>query len=305
MRPMSCAPALLGGLFLALGAVPAAAQVDSREGIALQNQILELRREMQGLERGGAGQEAPYRPTPQAAPPAPGSGDLIAQLLDRVSQLEDRTRSLRGRVDQLQNQVAQQQQDFAKQIGDLSFRQQQGATASPASPPFPGLAPAPVAGGAPAGASPGASGASPGASGAVPAASAPAVVHRTPELSIHDASAALGRRDYPGAEAAAREVLSRPGSPRSVDAQYILAQAESGEHNNQQAAVDYYDAYNRAPRAARASEALLGVANSLLALGDRKSACQALDKLRSEFPSPRSDVREGVAAARRSGGCRG
>jgi len=100
-------------------------------------------------------------------------------------------------------------------------------------------------------------------------------------------------------------VLSRPGSPRSVDAQYILAQAESGEHNNQQAAVDYYDAYNRAPKAARASEALLGVANSLLALGDKRSACQALDKLRSEFPSPRADVREGVAAARRGGGCRG
>jgi TolA-binding protein len=290
----SCASVLL--LAAALRPGPAAAQVDSREGIALQNQILELRREMQDLERGGGqgggGQGAAMRPVPQAAP---ASGDLTAQLLDRVSQLEDRTRSLRGRVDQLQNQVAQQQQDFAKQLGDLSFRQQQSG-AAPAAPPFPGLAPA--SGGAPASAG-GSSG------GPAPAASAPAAVHRTPELAIHDASAALGRRDYPGAEAAAREVLSRPGSPRSVDAQYILAQAESGEHNNQQAAVDYYDAYNRAPKAARASEALLGVANSLLALGDKRSACQALDKLRSEFPSPRADVREGVAAARRGGGCRG
>ncbi len=293
-RLVSCASVLL--LAAALRPVPAAAQVDSREGIALQNQILELRREMQDLERGGGqgggGQGAAMRPVPQAAP---ASGELTAQLLDRVSQLEDRTRSLRGRVDQLQNQVAQQQQDFAKQLGDLSFRQQQPG-AAPAAPPFPGLAPAP--GGAPA-----SGGASSG--GPAPAASAPAAVHRTPELAIHDASAALGRRDYPGAEAAAREVLSRPGSPRSVDAQYILAQAESGEHNNQQAAVDYYDAYNRAPKAARASEALLGVANSLLALGDKRSACQALDKLRSEFPSPRADVREGVAAARRGGGCRG
>ena len=296
MRPRSCAPALLGGLLLALGAVPAAAQIDSREGIALQNQILELRRELQDVQRGGGGQPEPYRPAQQAPQSAPGSGELVAQLLDRVSQLEDRTRTLRGRVDQLQNQVTQQQQDFAKQLGDLSFRQQQAGPAS-AAPPFPGLAPAPAAGEA------AASSGAPASSGA--AASAPAVAHRTPELAIHDASAALGRRDYPGAEAAAREVLSRPGSPRAVDAQYILAQAESGEHNNQQAAVDYYDAYNRAPRAARASEALLGVATSLLALGDRKSACQALDKLRSEFPSPRAEVREGVAAARRSGGCRG
>lgn len=298
-RLVSCASVLL--LAAALRPVPAAAQVDSREGIALQNQILELRREMQDLERGGqggGGQGAVMRPVPQAAP---ASGDLTAQLLERVSQLEDRTRSLRGRVDQLQNQVAQQQQEFAKQLGDLSFRQQQAGTSAPAAPPFPGLAPA--SGGAPVSAGASSAGASSG--GAVPAASAPAAVHRTPELSIHDASAALGRRDYPGAEAAAREVLSRPGSPRAVDAQYILAQAEAGEHNNQQAAVDYYDAYNRAPKAARASEALLGVANSLLALGDKRSACQALDKLRSEFPSPRADVREGVAAARRGGGCRG
>ncbi len=302
MRRLVCCASVLV-LAAALRPVPAAAQVDSREGIALQNQILELRREMQDLERGGGqgggGQAAVVRPVPQAAP---ASGELTAQLLDRVSQLEDRTRSLRGRVDQLQNQVAQQQQDFAKQLGDLSFRQQQSGAAPPP-PPFPGLAPASGGAGAPASAGASSGGASSG--GPVPAASAPAAVHRTPELSIHDASAALGRRDYPGAETAAREVLSRPGSPRSVDAQYILAQAEAGEHNNQQAAVDYYDAYNRAPKAARASEALLGVANSLLALGDRRSACQALDKLRSEFPSPRADVREGVATARRGGGCHG
>ncbi len=280
--PVSCAPVLIGGLVLALSLAPARAQVDSREGIALQNQILELRRELQDLERGGGGalQTAPSRPPPQSAPPP---GDLTAQLLDRVSQLEDRTRSLRGRVDQLQNQLAQQQQDFAKQLGDLSFRQQQAGAAPPAA----SAAPAATA----------------GVLGVAPP--APAATHRPPELSIQEASAALARRDYPAAEAAAREVLAHPGSPRAVDAQYILAQAESGERNNQQAAVDYYDAYNRAPKAARASEALLGVANSLLALGDKRSACQALDKLRAEFPSPRSDVREGVAAARRNGGCRG
>ncbi len=292
--PVSCAPVLIGGLVLALSlaAAPARAQVDSREGIALQNQILELRRELQDVERGGGGggiQTAPSRPLPQSAPPP---SDLTAQLLDRVSQLEDRTRSLRGRVDQLQNQLAQQQQDFAKQLGDLSFRQQQAGAA----PPAPAYAP-PATAAAPAAA------AAPGVLGVAPP--APAATHRPPELSIQEASAALARRDYPAAESAAREVLSHPGSPRAVDAQYILAQSESGEHNNQQAAVDYYDAYNRAPKAARASEALLGVANSLLALGDKRSACQALDKLRAEFPSPRSDVREGVTAARRNGGCRG
>lgn len=286
-RMVPCAPVLLGGLVLALSAAPARAQMDSREGIALQNQILELRRELQSIERGGGGgQQVPQRFAPQSSQAAPGSGDLTAQLLDRVSQLEDTTRALRGRVDQLQNQLTQQQQDFAKQLGDLAFRQSQSA-ATPAAPTYtPPAAPA----------SAGVLGVTP------PAAAAP---RRTPELSIQEASAALARRDYPAAEAAAREVLARPGTPRAVDAQYILAQSEAGEHNNQQAAVDFYDAYNRAPKAARASEALLGVANSLIALGDKRSACQALDKLRSEFPSPRADVREGVAAARRNGACHG
>lgn len=289
-RLVPCAPVLLGGLFLAFCPAPARAQMDSREGIALQNQILELRRELQDLERGG-GQQAPQRYAPQPTQgAAPGSADLTAQLLDRVSQLEDRTRALRGRVDQLQNQLTQQQQDFAKQLGDLSFRQSQ-SVATPAAPTY--AAPAAAAGAA----------ASAGVLGVAPP--APAVSHRTPELSIQEANAALARRDYPAAESAAREVLSHTGSPRAVDAQYILAQSEAGEHNNQQAAVDYYDAYNRAPKAARASEALLGVANSLIALGDKRSACQALDKLRSEFPSPRADVREGVAAARRNGSCHG
>ncbi|MGI3776497.1 MAG: tetratricopeptide repeat protein [Janthinobacterium lividum] len=287
-RLVPCAPVLLGGLFLALCPAPARAQMDSREGIALQNQILELRRELQDLERGGGGQQAPQRSAPQPSQGAPVSGELTAQLLDRVSQLEDRTRALRGRVDQLQNQLTQQQQDFAKQLGDLSFRQSQSA-AAPAAPTYA----APSASAAP----------SAGVLGVAPP--APAVSHRTPELSIQEANAALARRDYPAAESAAREVLSHAGSPRAVDAQYILAQSEAGEHNNQQAAVDYYDAYNRAPKAARASEALLGVANSLIALGDKRSACQALDKLRSEFPSPRADVREGVAAARRNGSCHG
>ena len=298
MRPtVPCAPVLLGAMLLALSFAPARAQIDSREGITLQNQILELRRELQGLEQGGGGQSAPLRPVPQSPQQsAPASGDLTAQLLDRVSQLEDRTRSLRGRVDQLQNQLTQQQQDFAKQLGDLSFRQSQGGQSqagqsqAAAAQTAPGLAPPP-----------GTAPASSGVLGVAP----PAATHRVPELSIQEASAALARRDYPGAEAAAREVLSHPGSPRAVDAQYILAQSEAGEHNNQQAAVDYYDAYNRAPKAARASEALLGVASSLLALGDKRSACQALDKLRSEFPSPRADVRDGVAAARRAGACRG
>ncbi len=69
--PVSCAPVLIGGLVLALSlaAAPARAQVDSREGIALQNQILELRRELQDVERGGGGGASRPRPPARSRSP--------------------------------------------------------------------------------------------------------------------------------------------------------------------------------------------------------------------------------------------
>ena len=120
---------------------------------------------------------------------------------------------------------------------------------------------------------------------------------------MQEANAALARRDYPAAEAAAREVIAKRG-PRASDAQFVLAQSEMGERNYQQAAPDYYDAYNRSRTGPRAPDALLGVANALVALGDRPSACDALAKLRAEFPQPRPDIREAEAAARTRAACR-
>ena len=72
---------------------PAQAQVETREGIALQNQILDLRRQMQMLQdqvgRGGGGPTSLNRGT---YPPAAGSSDLLAQLLSRVEALEEQVR---------------------------------------------------------------------------------------------------------------------------------------------------------------------------------------------------------------------
>ena len=120
---------------------------------------------------------------------------------------------------------------------------------------------------------------------------------------MQEGNAALARRDYPAAEAAAHEVLGKKG-PRATDAQFLLAQAEMGERNYQQAAPDFYDAYNRGRTGARAPDALLGVANALVALGDRQSACDALTKLRAEFPQPRADIREAEQSTRQRAACR-
>ncbi|MEJ1979258.1 MAG: hypothetical protein WDN49_27285 [Acetobacteraceae bacterium] len=77
-----------------------------------------------------------------------------------------------------------------------------------------------------------------------------------------------------------------------------------GQRNYQQAAPDFYDTYNRNRTGPHAADSLLGVANALIGLGDKPSACEALAKLRAEFPQPRADIREGEGSARQRAGCR-
>ena len=269
--------ALLCALVLAR---PAHAQLESREAISLQNQILELRHEMQ---QNGGGGGAPVAPPIGAGPvdAAPGgdaqSGSgLTPQLLDRVSTLEGQVRDLRGQIDQLNNQVQQQNAALTKQIGDLGFAVQQGHGGAPAAPEQ-AATPTPQA--------------------------APKPERRTPENALQHGNAALARRDYAAAQADAREVLAGPKNPRQVDGQFLLAQSFAGQRQYQQAATAYYDVYTRAPHSARAPDALLGVSASLLALGDKGDACQALQKLRVEFPSPAPRVRSAAGAMRGRAGC--
>jgi TolA-binding protein len=280
---------LLAAALLAGAAMPAFAQMESREAIALQNQVLQLQQQIQYLaarmQQGGGG--GYYQGAPA---PGPQNGDLTAQLLDRVSRLEDQVRDLRGRMDELQNTVQQQGADLNKQIGDLKFAMQQGGGGGGAPSSAPAVAP------------PGGSlGTAPQQSGQA----APTNARRPPELAMQEGNAALARRDYPAAEAAAREVLQNSGrSPRAYDAQFLLAQSLLGQHNYQAAAVAFDDTYNRAHGGNRAQDSLLGLANSLMGLGDKQASCGALDKLRMEFPNMRADVKTASAGARQRAGCR-
>lgn len=269
---MRFAPAAVA-LAVGLAATPARAQLDSREAIALQNQILGLRRDLQGLQS--------QRGAPALPPPArrggEGGSEIAAQLLDRVAQLEEDVRRLRGQLDEQANASRRQSDDLAKQVADLNFRLQNTGTSGV-----------------------------PGADASPPAANGvPAPPRRRPaELAMQEGNAALARRDYGPAEAAAREVLGGGrGGPRAGDAQFLLAQALMGKRDYAGAAVAYDDAYNRSRTGSRAPDALLGLANALAALNDRANACDALNKLQAEFPSPRANVREAAATARGRSGC--
>ena len=300
-------PALSLALVLGLAAapLPAAAQIDSREGIALQNQILELRQQIQQLNSGAQQSPAPQQ-EPQYAPPGGGqpgqNGDTVAQLVVRTAALEEQMRQLQGRVDDISNQLQRQNDALTKQIGDLAFKLGQGGAAG-----APSGAAAPDADGTQL-VSPGEGSIQPpplsaGAGRNAPPQAIKPPMKRPPEIALREGNAALARRDYAAAAAAAQEVIASGKSVRGTDAQLLLARAESGQHNYRQSAADFYDAYNRAPRSGQAPVALLGVASSLLALNDGKDACQALAKLGAEFPNPPPGVKARAASARKQAAC--
>ncbi len=284
-------PLTMAALLLLGGVVaPARAQVDSREGIALQNEIYQLRQDLRTLQdqaaRGGGGS----RQAPSAAPIQAGGGELVAQLLARVDALEEQVRQLRGRIDETQNRVQRQGDDLSKRIDDLAFQinpqgARQGGGSGTLLPPSVGQGPAlaPVPPSPPRPASP------PGP--------------RPPELALQEGNAALARRDYPAAEAAAREVLANRTSPRAYDAQFLLAQALAGERQFPQAAVAYDDVYNRSRTGAHAEDARLGLASALTSINEKKAACDVLSRMPGEFPHLRADVSAGMAATSQRAGC--
>ena len=284
--------------------VPATAQMTSREAISLQDQILELRQQLQSL-RGAGGAPQSYAAQPAYPPPATGAtADIVTQLLSRVNALEDQVRQLRGRVDELDNTVQRTTADLGKQIGDLKFQLQNpqaaqaGAAAaatlttppaaaarptSAAAPPPPPPPPTPTAARPPTG---------------------PPTGPRTPEVALQEGYAALRRGDYVSAEHDAQEVLSKRASPRAYDAQYLLAQSLAGQHQWSRAAIAYDDTFNRSQKGAHADEALLGLANSLTQINEKRAACETLTKLHKQFPHTRPALRDQIKAAEQRAGCK-
>ena len=273
---------LLAAALLLLAALPAQAQIESREAIALRNQILEVQQEVDQLrsqiQSGGGNQGSSLGGNYSQAPSAP-SSDLVASLLQQVSSLQDQVRDLRGQMDDLSHRVDQQVADIGKKVDDLAFQfqlvQGKGNAAGGL------IAPAPRA-------------ATPAAAATVP-----------PEVILREGEAALARADYTGAANAAETVLRADAhSPGAYDAQFLLAQALFGQRQYTRAALAYDDAFNRLPGGSRAQDSLLGLARSLAAINQKPAACAALSKLRQQFStSLRPDIAQGAASLARQTGC--
>ena len=288
-RPMSRTSRLAACLLTASaclsvgGLTSAKAQVSSREGIALQDQIMELRQQLSQIQTTSSSLPAPVAQGSSGGTSA--SGDMVAQLLDRVNSLETQQREMRGQLDELTNQVKEQSASLSKQMSDMQFAAQSGGAAAGA--------------GATAGAA--------AASSSRPTSSGAAASSTSSSASAEDAlkagNAALTNHDFAKAQASAQSALERGKGAVKVDAQYLLGQSLAGQKQYRDSAVAYYDAYKLSPKGARAPYALLGVSASLLSLGDKKAACQAISKLKTEFPSPTERVAKSTAVFSKRGDC--
>jgi TolA-binding protein len=122
------------------------------------------------------------------------------------------------------------------------------------------------------------------------------------DQALHEGSAALVKHQYAAAAASANYVLAHPRAPRQNDALLMLARAEAGQAQYRPAAVDFYKTYKKAPKAGTAPLALFGMATSLIALKDTRDACEALAKLKNEFPKL-PGLKPNYIAAHRKAGC--
>lgn len=293
---------ITAAVLVPLAAAPAMAQMDSREGIALQNQILQLRQELDQVRRGSSLGNAPV-PPPSRSNNSQGqsaSQELVAGMLDRVSTLEDEVRRLRGRAEEAEFRNKQLSDQVEKLSGDIDYRLQQLEGGGGARPPAGG---APVAPGRPPAPASGSLTPPPGAAPAPAAPPSAGGAPRPAERALSDGNAALGRRDYAEAEAAAREVIASRNTARAQDGQILLGQALLGKRDFQNAAIAFDDGYRRNRQSARAPEAMVGLANAFLGFGAKKEACATLGDLRNDFPRLSGPLVQQADATRRRGGC--
>lgn len=268
--------AALTGLAL-LSVETACAQISSREGIELQNQIQQLNAQLQQVQA-NTGAVSSSATVPSVSGP---SGDLVSQLLQRVATLENDNRDMRGQLDQLTNEMQTQTANLSKQIGDMQFAAQNGSRSGTTTS---------LAGSSAAAAT--------GTRAATAGKSATAL-----EL-LKAGQVALKGHDYATAQNNAEQAvkLAKTANGR-LESQFLLAQSLAGQKQYRNSAVAYFDAYNRAPKSPRAPEALLGVSASMLALGDKNSACQALGKLESEFSNPSPAVKAALVRFKGRASC--
>jgi len=280
-----------------------AQQLDSREAIALRNQIDRLRADLQQLREqvgrnggGGGGSSLGIfgggggtRDLPQ------GQQDLLARLLERVQLLDAEVRELRGRSDETQNAIRRLTEQIEKGLGDLDFRIQQlqgGDGATP--PPRGGSTATPPRGGT----------LTPPRGGTAPGNGEQAASPANAEEAFESALARFRANDFNAARTEFEAFMQRfPRHARAPEAVYRLGETHLARRDFRAAAVTFDDSVTRFPRGPRVQESMLMRGVALARMGERAAACSSLAELRQRFPQMKQAVREQWDAERRRLNC--
>lgn len=284
--------------FVALLPFAAHAQpiVQSQEGIALENQILQLQQQVQQLQNNGGGNGGSALGGQAVQPPssgeAPPDGGMVASLLNQVSQLQMQVQKLSGDVDTLQNQLNTQHAETEQEIGDLKFQATNGQSGQTQAgqAPAPGAAPAEEA----------TTQEPPPPNNPPPRPTAPA----SPRALLHTAQQDYDQHDFAGAEAASHAILAHAASsPEAYHAQFLLAQSLAAQGRPQEAAIAYDNTYNLNRAGSEAPASLLGLARALAVIHQNEAACQTLASLTSQFPTLPNNMASRVDAVRHLARC--
>jgi tol-pal system protein YbgF len=119
-----------------------------------------------------------------------------------------------------------------------------------------------------------------------------------------EAYGALLGENYAAAEAAFRQFLARyPNDKLAANAQYWLGETYFARGDYKGAAHAYLKGYKNHASNDKAPDALLKLAMSLAALGQKQEACSTFGELDAKYPKAPEAVREQAKAERARAGC--
>ena len=285
------------GLFLSIMICPFysnAQENNSRQVIALQNQVAQLKSQISQLQAQNTNfndDSDNYRKKRHKDKDEDDSlsinNGLLPDLVSRINNLEDQQRVMRGEIDDLSNQLKTQNDLINKKIDDMNFAAGRGGASNSSSDDVVTDSKSEVS----------KKSSISDDSGTIKSAK--------PETgsTLRDGQQALLNGNFQIAESIAQKILSTPEGAKSPSARYLLAQAQAGQGNFKASSVNYYAVYKNFPKSSKAPSALLGVGYLMLKNGKVQEACQAVSLLHSKYPNVSTQVKSSALNLSRKAKC--
>ena len=285
------------GLFLSIMICPFygnAQENNSRQVIALQNQVAQLKSQISQLQAQNTNfndDSDNYRKKRHEDKDEDDSlsinNGLLPDLVSRINNLEDQQRVMRGEIDDLSNQLKTQNDLITKKIDDMNFAAGRGGASNGSSDDVVTDSKSEVS----------KKSSISDDSGTVKSAKSET------GSTLRDGQQALLNGNFQIAESIAQKILSTPEGAKSPSARYLLAQAQAGQGNFKASSVNYYAVYKNFPKSPKAPSALLGVGYLMLKNGKVQEACQAVSLLHSKYPNVSTQVKSSALNLSRKAKC--